>query len=298
LKQVFPGYGIGNSGETLEAILQALKKTYCNTVGVEYKHITDEQEREWIRQHLENVHSHPTFSPQQKWRIYEKLTAGEGLESYLASKFVGQKRFSLEGAIAFIPMMDELVQRAGTVGVKELIAGMAHRGRLNVLTNVLGKSPELLFREFEGKPRTKAHSGDVKYHLGFSSDVETPGNILHLALAFNPSHLEIVDPVVVGSVKARQDRRDDEAKEEVVPFLVHGDAALPGQGVVAEVLNFSQARGFKVGGTVHVVINNQLGFTTSNPLDARSSLYCTDVMKMVQAGYFMLTGMILRPVYL
>jgi 2-oxoglutarate dehydrogenase E1 component len=225
--------------------------------------------------------------------VLQKLTAAEGLERFLHTKYVGQKRFSLEGGDSLIPAMDELVRRAGSNGVREMVIGMAHRGRINVLINTLGKPAQLLFDEFEGKhdgPRDPAHSGDVKYHMGFSSDVQTPGGPLHLALGFNPSHLEIVDPVIAGSVKARQTRRVDTERNQVLPLLIHGDAAFAGQGVVMELLQMSQARGFAVGGTVHIVINNQVGFTTSRPDDARSTLYCTDTAKMVGAPILHVNG--------
>ncbi|GAG32267.1 unnamed protein product, partial [marine sediment metagenome] len=202
----------------------------------------------------------------------------------MGSKYVGQKRFSLEGGESLIPLLNEIIRRAGERKVRELVIGMAHRGRLNVLINVFGKSPSEIFEEFEGKARGDL-SGDVKYHLGFSSDIKTEsGNVIHLALAFNPSHLEIISPVVEGSVRARLRRRGDlDNKDKVLPVLLHGDAAFAGQGVVMETFNFSQARGYCTGGTVHIVINNQIGFTTSNPLDARSTLYCTDIAKIVQA---------------
>lgn len=287
---VFPGFEIGKSGAKLSDIYQALQKTYSGNIGVEFLHIADGEQVQWMQNKLESVHSNPQFSDEHRKRIYRHITAADGLEKYLGSKYVGQKRFSLEGAISLIPMLDELVQRAGEMHVKELVIGMAHRGRLNVLVNVLGKAPESLFKEFEGKSRVDGHSGDVKYHMGFSSNVETPGGAIHLTLAFNPSHLEIINPVVEGSVRARQERRYDAERDQVIPVLIHGDAALAGQGVVAETFNFSQARGFSTGGTVHIVVNNQIGFTTSNPLDARSTLYCTDVAKMVQAPVFHVNG--------
>lgn len=284
------GNFIGPREATLKSIYNALNYTYCDTIGAEFMYITNVEEITWIQQRLESVHAHPAYSPEVKQRIFKQLVAAEGLEKYLGMKYVGQKRFSLEGGASLIPMLDELVQRSGAQGVKELIIGMAHRGRLNVLVNILGKSPQLLFREFEGKPRSGSHSGDVKYHLGFSSDVKTSGGVIHLALAFNPSHLEIINPVVEGSVRARQERRVDQENIEIVPILVHGDAAFIGQGVVMETFSLSQARGYKTGGTVHIVINNQIGFTTSNPLDARSSPYCTDVAKIVQAPVFHVNG--------
>ena len=217
-------------------------------------------------------------------------TAARKLEDYLHRKYVGQKRFSLEGGENLIPLLDELVQDAGAQGVREVVIGMAHRGRLNVLVNILGKHPKVLFGEFEGEMDVGSGSGDVKYHLGFSSTVETPGGPVHLALSFNPSHLEIINPVVEGSVRARQDRRGDTERKQVLPILLHGDAAFSGQGVVTETLNLSETRGYRTGGTVHVVVNNQIGFTTSDPLDSRSTLYCTDVAKLVQAPIFHVNG--------
>lgn len=271
------------NGSKLSEIVKALQKTYCDTVGIEYMHIMDTEQVKWLQNRIESVQSHPVFTKEQKIDLLKQLTAADGLEKYLGSRYVGQKRFSLEGGDALIPMLKECIYRAASHGVKEIILGMAHRGRLNVLVNVLGKDPKQLFEEFEGKVEAEM-SGDVKYHMGFSSDVTTPDGIVHLALAFNPSHLEIISPVVEGSVRSRQRRRNDLVeKKTVLPILIHGDAAFAGQGVVMETFNFSQARGYSTGGSVHIVINNQIGFTTSNPLDARSTLYCTDVAKMVQA---------------
>ena len=282
----------GASGEqaALRDIHGALLQTYCGSVGAEYMHITDTEEKRWLQQRIESVRSKPNYSDAERQTILERLTAAEGLEKYLHTKYVGQKRFSLEGGESLIPMLHELIQRAGGHGAKEIVIGMAHRGRLNVLVNIFGKSPAELFGEFEGKHSSVSGSGDVKYHMGFSSDVETPGGGVHLALAFNPSHLEIVGPVVQGSVRARQQRRSDTTGQQVLPITIHGDAAFIGQGVVMETLNMSQARGYKTGGTVHIVINNQVGFTTSNPEDARSTPYCTDVAKMVQAPIFHVNG--------
>lgn len=272
-----------NNGSPLREIYEALQTTYCDTIGIEYMHITDNEEVTWLQNYIESVRAHPTFNAEQKKKILAQLTAAEGLEKYLGSRFVGQKRFSLEGGDSFIPLMQAMIDRATERQVKEMIIGMAHRGRLNVLVNVLGKEPAMLFQEFEGKPKSDM-SGDVKYHQGFSSDVRTANGIIHLGLAFNPSHLEIIGPVVEGSVRSRERRRGDLVeKKQVIPVIVHGDAAFAGQGVVMETFNFSQARGYCTGGTVHIVINNQIGFTTSNPLDSRSTLYCTDVAKMVQA---------------
>lgn len=286
LNTELPGFG----GAKLGDIYSLLQKTYCGNIGLEFMHIADVEQVAWIADKLEKAGSQPNFTEEHRKRIYQHLVAADGLERYLGSKYVGQKRFSLEGAISLIPMLDELIQRSGEMGVKELVLGMAHRGRLNVLVNILGKSPERLFKEFEGKSRIEGHSGDVKYHMGFSSHIVTPAEPVHLALAFNPSHLEIINPVVEGSVRARQDIRKDTRRDHVIPVVIHGDAALAGQGVVAETFNFSQARGFCTGGTIHIVINNQIGFTTSNPLDARSTLYCTDVAKMVQAPVFHVNG--------
>ena len=275
---------------TLRQILQALRETYCGSIGAEYMHITDPAEKRWWQMRLESIRSKPNFTADQKKHILEQLTAAEGLERYLHTKYVGQKRFSLEGGESFIASMDELVQRAGVAGVQEIVIGMAHRGRLNVLVNTLCKTPAELFSEFDHTAPESLPSGDVKYHQGFSSDVTTPGGPVHLSLAFNPSHLEIVNPVVEGSVKARLDRRGDATGHSVLPILVHGDAAFAGQGVVMETLALAQTRGYFTGGTVHVVINNQIGFTTSDPRDTRSTLYCTDVVKMIEAPVLHVNG--------
>jgi 2-oxoglutarate dehydrogenase E1 component len=275
---------------TLRQILQALRETYCGTIGAEYMHITDPTEKRWWQEKLESIHSKPSFSPDEKRHILDRLTASEGLERFLHTKYVGQKRFSLEGGESFIASMDELVQSAGANGVQEIVIGMAHRGRLNVLVNTLGKMPKDLFAEFEHTAKEELTAGDVKYHQGFSSDVSTPGGPVHLSLAFNPSHLEIVNPVVEGSVKARMDRRGDKQGSQVLPVLVHGDAAFAGQGVVMETLALAQTRGYYTGGTVHIVINNQIGFTTSDPRDSRSTLYCSDVVKMIEAPVLHVNG--------
>jgi 2-oxoglutarate dehydrogenase E1 component len=280
----------------LREILDLIRDVYVGTIGPEYMHINETAEKRWIQKRLEGQRARLDPSPEQRKQLLRWLVAAEGLERYLHTRYVGQKRFSLEGGDSLIPMMDELVQLAGAQGVKEIVVGMAHRGRLNVLVNIIGKAPSELFEEFEGKRRVaESSTGDVKYHMGFSSDVETPGGPLHLALAFNPSHLEIVNPVVEGSVRARMERRRPSGAEfppfnEVMAVLIHGDAAFAGQGVVMETLQFSQVRGYRTGGTIHIVINNQIGFTTSNPLDTRSALYCTDVAKMVQAPIFHVNG--------
>ena len=275
---------------TLREIVQALRETYCGSIGTEYMHITEPIEKRWWQERLESIRAKPNFTVDAKKHILDRLTAAEGLERYLHTKYVGQKRFSLEGGESFIASMDELVQRAGTKGVQEIVIGMAHRGRLNVLVNTLGKMPKDLFAEFDHTAPEALPSGDVKYHQGFSSDITTSGGPVHLSLAFNPSHLEIVNPVVEGSCKARLDRRGDEEGDSVLPIIVHGDAAFAGQGVVMETLALAQTRGYYTGGTVHVVINNQIGFTTSDPRDSRSTLYCTDVVKMIEAPVLHVNG--------
>ncbi len=277
----------------LKDLVARLKATYAGSIGTEFMHISDVEQRQWVHEQLERAGGQYGLSVDDKKRVLEKLVQADGLERYLHTKYVGQKRFSLEGGDSLIPLLDELIRRGGSDGMKDMVIGMAHRGRLNVLVNVLGKSPQKLFNEFEGKfdhPDDPAHSGDVKYHMGFSANIRTPGRTVHLALAFNPSHLEIVNPVVCGSVRARQTHRNDAGREHVVPVLIHGDAAFAGQGVNMELLNMSQARGFAVGGAIHVVVNNQVGFTTSNPHDTRSTLYCTDVAKMVNAPVFHVNG--------
>ncbi len=270
----------------LGQIIELLQQVYCRSIGTEYAHITDTNQRRWLQQRLEGSQGDFSQPTEARVRILRKLTAAEGLERYLATKYVGQKRFSLEGGDSLIPFLQELMLHAGGNGISEAVIGMAHRGRLNVLVNILGKPSARLFAEFDGTASNGNGAGDVKYHLGYSADLHTDGGKLHLALAFNPSHLEIVNPVVVGSARARQTEHNQGEFGKVLPVLIHGDAALAGQGVVMELFNMSQARGFAVGGTLHVVINNQVGFTTSNPLDARSTLYCTEVAKMVQAPIF------------
>jgi 2-oxoglutarate dehydrogenase E1 component len=283
----------GGTRFRLRDLLERLRATYSGSIGAEFMHISDSAQRRWMQQRLEGAAGRFGFDPAAKQRLLERLTAAEGLERYLHTKYVGQKRFSLEGGDALIPLMDVLIQRGGANGVRDVVIGMAHRGRLNVLVNTLGKPPAKLFAEFEGKfdhVDDPAHSGDVKYHMGFSADVATPGGPVHLALAFNPSHLEIVAPVVAGSVRARQMRREDAARRQVLPIVIHGDAAFAGQGVVMELFQMSQARGFAVGGTVHVVVNNQVGFTISRPDDARSTLYSTDPAKIVSAPVLHVNG--------
>ena len=280
----------GPESASLRDLLQALRDTYCRSIGAEFQYITDPTQKRWMQERLESTRATGTFTVEEKQHILDRITAAEGLERYLHTKYVGQKRFSLEGGESFIASLDALIQRAGSQGVQEIVIGMAHRGRLNVLVNILGKMPHDLFAEFEGKHADVLPAGDVKYHQGFSSVVWTPGGPVHLSLAFNPSHLEIVNPVVEGSAKARMDRRGDKDGKEVLAVQVHGDAAFAGQGVVMETLNLAQTRGYGTGGTVHIVINNQIGFTTSDPRDSRSTLYCSDVVKMIEAPVLHVNG--------
>jgi 2-oxoglutarate dehydrogenase E1 component len=276
----------------LRDMIAQLRFIYCDTIGAEFAHVSSSEERLWLQQSFQDRRLRHRFTPDERRNILWQLTAAEGLERYLHTKYVGQKRFSLEGADSLIPMLDDLIQYCGGHAVEECIIGMAHRGRLNVLVNLLGKAPSALFSEFEGAyDLAQLHgSGDVKYHKGFSADLRTPSGNVHAALAFNPSHLEVVNPVVEGSVRARQERRGDTLGDRVLPVLVHGDAAFAGQGVVMETLQLSQARGFYTGGTIHLVINNQVGFTTSDPRDARSTLYCSDVAKIVEAPILHVNG--------
>ncbi len=280
----------GKDKMPLRELLNALRETYCGTVGAEYMYATDQNQKRWWQSKLESIRTKPVFDVDKKKRILDRLTAAEGLERYLHTKFVGQKRFSLEGGESFIAAMDELIQAAGAKGVQEIVIGMAHRGRLNVLVNTLGKMPKELFAEFEHTAPEDLPAGDVKYHQGFSSDVSTAGGPVHLSLAFNPSHLEIVNPVVEGSVRSRMDRRGDPKGKQVLPVLVHGDAAFAGQGVNQETLALSETRGYSTGGTVHIIINNQIGFTTSDPRDLRSTLYCTDIVKMIESPVLHVNG--------
>jgi 2-oxoglutarate dehydrogenase E1 component len=276
----------------LRELVAQLEYAYCGTIGAEFAHVSDTEERLWLQDEYLRGRLKGKLTAEEQKNVLWQLSAAEGLERYLHTKYVGQKRFSLEGGDSMIPLLDDLIQMGGQQGVEECVIGMAHRGRLNVLVNLLGKSPSVLFNEFEGKYDT-AHmqgSGDVKYHKGFSSDLRTPGGNVHVALAFNPSHLEVVNPVVEGSVRARQERRGDTTGARVLPILIHGDAAFAGQGVVMETLQLSQARAFFTGGSVHIIINNQVGFTTSDPHDARSTIYCSDVAKMLETPIFHVNG--------
>ncbi|QEP44614.1 2-oxoglutarate dehydrogenase E1 component [Ectothiorhodospiraceae bacterium BW-2] len=271
----------------LKDILAQLRQSYCGTIGYDYMHLSDTAEKRWLQQRIERPR--PPLDSLTRQRLLQRIVAAEGLERYLHSRYVGQKRFSLEGGEALIPLLDDLIQRSGEQKIAEIVLGMAHRGRLNVLINILGKAPQRLFNEFEGELEQPG-AGDVKYHKGYSTNINTAGVPLHLVLAFNPSHLEIVAPVVQGSVRARQQRYGDHRRERVVPVVVHGDSAFAAQGVVMETLQMSQARGYTTGGTLHIVINNQIGFTTSHRRDTRSTLYATDVAKMVEAPILHVNG--------
>ncbi|MEL0208269.1 MAG: 2-oxoglutarate dehydrogenase E1 component, partial [Gammaproteobacteria bacterium] len=282
---------IGKKTATLSEIIQALEEIYCGTLGIEYNYISSLAERTWFQKRLEPNLGKLNFNHDEKKYILKRLSSAEGLAKFLASRYPGMKRFGIDGAESLIPMVDSLIQNCGIFGAEQICFGMAHRGRLNLLVNVLGKSPKELFTEFEENFELEgASSGDVKYHLGFSSNILTPNGEVHVSLANNPSHLEIVDPVVLGSVRGRQDRLNDENKELVVPILIHGDASFSGQGVVMETLQMSQTRGYGVGGTIHVIVNNQIGFTTSNEEDSRSTQYATDVAKMVEAPILHVNG--------
>lgn len=282
-------FRFGDQQANLSTILSTLNTIYCGSVGSEFMYISNREEREWITQELEKM---PIFSlsTEEKRKVLNQLISADGLEKYLAHKYVGQKRFSLEGGDGFIPLVHAINQQSAALGVNEVVIGMAHRGRLSTLINIFGKPPAELFAEFEGRKDFGLTSGDVKYHIGYASDIETPTGTLHLSLAFNPSHLEIISPVMMGSVRARQQRRATGHEQEVLSLIVHGDASFAGQGVIMESLQMSQTHAYKVGGSVHVVINNQVGFTTSDRQDARSSHYCTDVAKMIDSPVFHVNG--------
>lgn len=291
LDEVFDigGYVYNKEQISLRDLADSLKKTYCSTIGLEFMHVNDLDARTWLQRKVERLLDKPLFTREEQLKFLEELIAADGLERYLGAKFPGAKRFSLEGSDAFILLMKEMIRHSSRNGVKEIVMGMAHRGRLNLLVNVLGKKPSELFDEFAGK-HSGSGTGDVKYHQGFSSDFMTDDGIVHLALAFNPSHLEIVNPVVLGSVRARQNRIQDVERSQVLPITVHGDSAVAGQGIVQETLNMSEVRGYTVGGTIRVVINNQIGFTTSNLQDTRSTEYCTDIAKMIEAPVIHVNG--------
>ena len=276
---------------TLREILKRLEEIYCGNIGIECNHILDSNERRWFQKKFESKLKDYDFSKKQQLNIYERLNSAEGLAKYLSAKYPGMKRFGIDGAEALVPLIESVIQDCGSMGASQICFGMAHRGRLNLLVNVLGKLPSELFSAFDEDFELEgASTGDVKYHLGFSSNFETPGGEVHVSLFNNPSHLEIVDPVVIGSVRARQDRIGDKDRSKVVPVLLHGDASFSGQGVVMESLQMSQTRGFNVGGTIHIIVNNQIGFTTSNIEDSRSTDYSSDVAKIIQAPVIHVNG--------
>ena len=284
-------FNSGSKKSSLKNILDDLRRIYCGNIGIEYNYIMDSNERRWFQKKFESKIESYSFSKDEKLHIYERLNSAEGLAKYLAAKYPGMKRFGIDGSESLVPLVDAVIQNCGSLGANQICFGMAHRGRLNLLVNVLGKFPADLFSAFDESGELEgANTGDVKYHLGFSSNINTPGGEVHVSLNNNPSHLEIVDPVVLGSVRARQDRLDDNDRKKVVPVLLHGDASFSGQGVVMESLQMSQTRGFNVGGAIHIIVNNQIGFTTSNKNDARSTDYSTDVAKMIQAPVIHVNG--------
>ena len=275
----------------LRDIIQKLEDIYCGVIGIECNHIMDSSERRWFQNKFESKLKGYSFNEKEKLNIYERLNSAEGLAKYLSAKYPGMKRFGIDGAESLVPLVETVIQDCGSLGASQICFGMAHRGRLNLLVNVLGKLPSDLFSAFsEDFELEGASTGDVKYHLGFSSNFDTPGGEVHVSLFNNPSHLEIVDPVVIGSVRARQDRINDKDRSKVIPVLLHGDAAFSGQGVVMESLQMSQTRGFNVGGTIHIIVNNQIGFTTSNVNDSRSTDYSSDVAKIIQAPVIHVNG--------
>ena len=280
----------GRSEMALREIVEMLRETYTGSIGTEFLHISEVEEKRWLQTRLEATRATPSFGDNDRLQFLSRVIAAEGIEHYLNTAYAGQKRFSLEGGETTITALDTIIQSAGAQGTQEMVIGMAHRGRLNVLVNIMGKAPKELFQEFEGLHNWKGVSGDVKYHQGYSTDIATRGGIVHVALGYNPSHLEIGNPVTEGSVRARQEKRNDTERDKVMAVLLHGDASFAGQGVVYETLNLSQTRGYTTGGTIHIVINNRIGFTTSHPLDVRSTLYCTDVGKVVQAPIFHVNG--------
>ena len=281
----------GSDKSTLREIISRLEEIYCGNIGIECNHIMESEERRWFQRKFESKLKEYSFDDKEKLNIYERLNSAEGLAKYLSAKYPGMKRFGIDGAESLVPLVESIIQNCGSMGANQICFGMAHRGRLNLLVNVLGKLPSDLFAAFDEDSNLEgASTGDVKYHLGFSSNFDTKGGEVHVSLFNNPSHLEIVDPVVIGSVRARQDRIKDKDRSKVIPVLLHGDASFSGQGVVMESLQMSQTRGFYVGGTIHVIVNNQIGFTTSNVNDSRSTDYSSDVAKMIQAPVIHVNG--------
>jgi 2-oxoglutarate dehydrogenase E1 component len=288
---IFGSLGLGESA-TLRQIWDRLRKTYCGKIGVEYMHISDPDQKAWIQERIEHVENHTEFTLEGRRAIFARVVEAEGLERYLGVKFVGTKRFGLDGGESLIPGIEQILKRGGQLGIRDVVIGMPHRGRLNTLVHVLHKSYTALFSEFQGRssqPEEMRGSGDVKYHLGASADREFDGNTIHVSLSSNPSHLEAVNPVVLGKARAKQDQRHDTERSQVMAILMHGDAAFAGQGLVAESLDLSDLAGYRIGGTIHFVVNNQIGFTTL-PTAARSGPYCTEVAKIVQAPIFHVNG--------
>ena len=285
-RRIFIDNVLGLEYATIPEMLAILRRTYCGTIGYEFMHISDPAEKAWMQERIEGPDKEIIFTREGKRAILNKLVEAEGFERFFDVKYTGAKRFGLDGAESMIPALEQIIKRGGALGIKEIAFGMAHRGRLNVLSRVMGKPHRVIFHEFKGgsaSPDEVDGSGDVKYHLGASSDREFDGNKVHLSLTANPSHLEIVDPVVLGKVRAKQDQLNDYIERvKVVPLLIHGDAAFAGQGVVAECFGLSGLRGHRTGGSVHFIVNNQIGFTTY-PRYSRSSPYPSDVAKLVEA---------------
>ena len=290
--QIYIDNVLGLETASLRQIIEILRRTYCGTIGFEFMHISSPEQKLWIQERIEGPDKEVEFTVLGKQAILTKLVHAEGFERFLDKKYTGTKRFGLEGAEAAVPALEQIIKRGGQLGVKEIVIGMPHRGRLNVLTNVMGKPFRALFHEFKGgsaNPDDVEGSGDVKYHLGVSGDREFDGNQVHLSLTANPSHLEIVDPVVLGKVRAKQDQRHDKSRSEVLPLLLHGDAAFAGQGVVAECFGLSGLKGHRTGGSLHFIVNNQIGFTTA-PRFSRSSPYPSDIARMIEAPIFHVNG--------
>ena len=291
-RPIFLDKVLGLEHATVRQIIDILKRTYCGTLGVEFMHISDPEQKAWIQERIEGADKSISFTKEGKKAILNKLIEGEGFEQFLNVKYTGTKRFGLDGGESMIPALEQIIKRGGQLGLKEIVFGMAHRGRLNVLANVMSKPFSAIFHEFKGGSSTPDEvegSGDVKYHLGSSSDRTFDGNTVHLSLTANPSHLEIVDPVVLGKARAKQDQRGDKERTSVLPLLIHGDAAFAGQGVVAECFGLSGLRGHRSGGSIHFIVNNQIGFTTS-PHWSRSSPYPSDVAKMIESPIFHCNG--------
>ncbi len=291
-REIFINNVLGLEVATLAQIMERVRATYCDKIGVEYMHIQDPEQKAWIQERIEAIHNRTEFTKEGKRAILDRLIEAEGFERFLDKKYTGTKRFGLDGGEALVPALEQIIKRGGQLGVEEIIIGMPHRGRLNVLANMMGKPYQAIFAEFQGhaaNPEDVQGSGDVKYHLGTSSDREFDGKIVHLSLTANPSHLEAVNPVALGKVRAKQTQRGEKGSEQVMCLLMHGDAAFAGQGLVAESLDLSELKGYRTGGTIHVVVNNQIGFTTK-PVYSRSGPYCSEVAKIIQAPVFHVNG--------